>query len=185
MGKYSTDKIAALSVVMKQLSEGRDPTSGLDFPDDSILNSIILKRAFSDTSDILADLICDMTKKPYKIPFSLTVEEMNMIPISSEPQPISKFVFTINSTVSHTGMRKLYAKQITEKLTLTYLHYLKKVISEDGREYKISTELGKSLGICSVYKVNSAGNRYVTNLYDAVAQKFIVYELIPQLQADL
>lgn len=181
MGKYSTDKIAGLSVIMKQLSEGRDPTSGLEFPDDSILNSIILKRAFADTSDILADLICDITKKTYKIPFSLTVEEMNTIPISSEPQPISKFVFTINSTVSHTDMRKLYAKQITEKLT--QLNYLKKVISEDGREYKVSTELGKSLGICSVHKVNSAGNHYITNLYDAVAQKFIVYELIPQLQA--
>lgn len=183
MGKYSSDKIAALFDIMKQLSEGRDPTSGIDFPDDSILNSVILKRAFADTSDILADLICYKVNKPFKIPFSLTMDEMNAIPISDEPLPISKFVFIINSTVSHPDMRKLYAKQLTEKLT--QLRYLEKVIPEDGREYKISTELGKSLGICSVHKVNAAGNPYVTNLYDVNAQRFIIYELIPQLQEDL
>ena len=60
MGKYSSDKIAALFDIMKQLSEGRDPTSGLEFPNDSVLNSVILKRAFTDTSDILADLIGDI-----------------------------------------------------------------------------------------------------------------------------
>jgi len=183
MGKYNSDKIAVLFNIMKQLSEDRDPTSGLEFPNDSVLNSVILKRAFTDTSDILADLICDIAKGPYKTPFSLTTEEMDTIPISDEPQPISKFVFIINSTVSHPDMRKLYAKQLTEKLT--QLHYLQKVIPEDGREYKISTELGKSLGICSVHKVNSAGNYYVTNLYDANAQKFIIHELIPQLQEGL
>lgn len=183
MGKYSADKIAALSGIMKQLSEGKDPTSGLDFLDDSTLNSALLKRAFADTSDILADLICNTAKKPYKIPFSLTIEEMNTIPISDEPQPISKFVYIINDTVSHTDMRKLYAKQITKKLV--QLHYLEEVTSEDGQEYKISTESGKSLGISSVHKVNSMGNHYVTNLYDTHAQKFIIYELIPQLQNDL
>lgn len=183
MGKYSSDKIAVLFNIMKQLSEGRDPTSGLEFPNDSVLNSVILKRAFTDTSDILADLIGDIAKRPYKTPFSLTSEEMDTIPISDEPLPISKFVFIINSTISHPDMRKLYAKQITEKLT--QLHYLEKALPENGREYKISTELGRSLGIHSIHKVNSLGNHYVTNLYNAVAQKFIIYELIPQLQVNL
>lgn len=183
MGKYSPEMIAALSIIMKQLSEGKDPTSGLAFPEDSILNSNILKEAFVDTSDILNYLVKGVIVKPYKRPFSLTDEEMKMIPISEEPQPISRFVFAINGTVFHPDMRKLYAKQITEKLT--ELHYLKRIFPEDNREYKIATELGESLGICSVHKTNLAGNHYVTNLYDADAQRFIVYKIIPLLQKDL
>lgn len=183
MGKYSPETITMLSTIMKQLSEGKDPTSGLGFPEDSILNSNILKKAFADTSDILNCLVKGVTVKPHKLPFTLTDEEMKMIPISEEPQPISRFVFTINDTVFHPDMRKLYAKQITEKLT--ELHYLKRIFPEDSREYKIATKLGESLGIRPVHKTNLAGNHYVTNLYDADAQRFIIYEIIPLLQKDL
>lgn len=179
MEKYNPEMIAVLAAIMKQLSEGKDPTSGLTFSEDSILNSNILKRAFADTSDILGHV----ASKSYKLPFSLTAEEIKRIPISDEPQPISRFVFIINSMVSRPGMRKLYAKQITEKLT--ELHYLEKVFPKEGREYKIATELGKSLGIHSVHKTNLAGNHYVTNMYDANAQKFIINEIIPLLLKDL
>ena len=144
MGKYSPETITTLSAMMKQLSEGEDPTSGLAFPEDSVLNSRLLKSAFASTSDILKHLAGGGAVKPYKAPFSLTREEAERIPISEEPQPISRFVFTINNTVSHPNMRKLYAKQITEKLT--ELHYLKLIRSKDGREYKVATEQGEALG---------------------------------------
>ncbi len=180
MEKYNPEMIAMLAAIMKQLSEGKDPTSGLTLSEDSILNSNFLKKAFADASDILGHLIENLAPKSYKLPFSLTGEEIKRIPISDEPQPISRFVFIINSTASRPDMRKLYAKQITEKLT--ELHYLEKVFPEEGREYKIATELGKSLGIHSVHKTNSAGNHYVTNLYDTNAQKFIINEIIPLLQ---
>ena len=183
MGKYSPETITTLSAMMEQLSEGEDPTSGLAFPEDSVLNSRLLKSAFASTSDILKHLAGGGAVKPYKAPFSLTREEAERIPISEEPQPISRFVFTINNTVSHPNMRKLYAKQITEKLT--ELHYLKLIRSKDGREYKVATEQGEALGIQPVHKTNMAGNHYVTNLYDANAQRFIIYKIMPMLQKDL
>lgn len=183
MEKYSPETIAVLSAMMKQLSEGEDPTSGLGFPEDSVLNSERLKNAFAITSDILRRLAGGRAIKPYKAPFLLTGEEMGIIPISETPQPISRFVFTINNAVSHPNMRKLYAKQITEKLT--ELHYLEIIHQEDGREYKIATEQGKALGIQPIHKTNMAGNHYVTNLYDANAQRFIIYEIIPRLQKNL
>ena len=53
-------KIENLQGIMQDLSNGIDPTSGISFQDDTILNNVVLKHAFATTSEILKDIIHKM-----------------------------------------------------------------------------------------------------------------------------
>ena len=107
---------------MESLSHGIDPTSNIEFPDDTILNSNILKLYFSEAAELFALLEANIDKVSHlklgnavsrKIPFHLDPNEIKNIRLSDEPITISRFVFLINETCHHQDMKKLKATQIT------------------------------------------------------------------------
>lgn len=174
---------------MRALAEGKDPTSNVAFTEDTILNSKLLQNAFSESASIFEDISAHIdeinsisTKKVtnHKLPFYLLEEEHTNISISKEPISISRFTYEINNVANRKTMKKLRAVQITEWLTKH--QYLEQIAPEYGAEYKVATELGEQLGIHAVHKTNAVGEHYVTNLYNAKAQRFIVEEVLPQLQ---
>ena len=179
------ENIIILRTIMKSLSEGVDPTSNIPFPDDTLLNSNLLKKCFGETSEIFSFLeknIEAINELPHKKvknqknPFFILQQEINTIPISDSPVTISKFVFHINEICKRDTMRKLKATQITSWLTKQ--GYLEEIVSSNGDVYKTATKHGQALGITSIKKNNSRGKEYTINFYDKSAQKFILSQLL-------
>lgn len=177
-----------LHTVMKDLSHGIDPTSDIPLPNDTILNSAILKKCFSEAADIfdyleqLVDEINQLSIRKVvqkKQPFYLSQDEYTRIPISDNAISISKFTFNVNSICTRKDMKPLRATQITKWLDKQ--GYLKLVECEGGIECRSATELGNQLGITAIPKVNSRGKKYIVNVYDSNAQKFIIDVVLPQI----
>ena len=182
------ERVVVLQIVMESLSKGVDPTSNIAFPNDTILNSNVLKACFKEASTILnfieenIDSINNMPLRKVtntKLPFSIRDDELNLIPLSDLPIPISRFVFFINDSYKRKNMKKLRATQITS--WLTNHGYLEEIECNDGYFCKSATEQGNSIGITSVTKMNSRCEKYITNLYNKNAQRFILSNVISQL----
>lgn len=177
--KITEQELIQLERIMQMLSEGIDPTSGILFPNDTILNSFSLKKAFTETSEILqyliqsgATFVTPSGHKAYKMPFHFVDGEDYDIPLSDSPISVSKLTWLINSSVASYDIKKIKATEIT--YWLVQKGYLQIEISGDNNAYKIPTEKGISLGISSIIKTNSAGLQYSLNLYSIEAQKFIL-----------
>lgn len=186
--RLDIETIVVLQIVMTALSNGVDPTSNIPFPEDTILNSLVLKHCFADSAEIFKylreniDEINSLSARKVtnqKLPFYLREAEYKKIPVSNEPVSISKFVYSINEICTRTDMKKLRATQITHWLTAQ--GYLELIDYGDDGECKVATECGREIGIMSVEKINSRGTKYITNLYDIKAQKFIVDYALPEV----
>lgn len=187
--KFDIENIIVLRTIMKSLSMGVDPTSNIPFPNDTLLNSSLLKKCFNETADILGfiekniDAMNDVPHKKVtnqKEPFFILDHEIKSIPLSDTPITVSKFVFVINEVCKRTEMKKLRATQITSWLTTH--GYLEEITSSDGILCKSTTKHGQELGITSVKKTNSREEEYVINLYDKSAQEFVLQQIIPDLK---
>lgn len=190
--KLDIENIMTLRTAMESLSHGIDPTSNIEFPDDTILNSNILKLYFSEAAELFALLEANIDKVSHlklgnavsrKIPFHLGTNEIENIRLSDEPITISRFVFLINETCHHQDMKKLKATQITAWLVAH--GYLEEIEGNNRDIYKSSTEQGRKIGITSFKKVNSRGNEYITNMYNRGAQEFIINTVLPQIATAL
>ncbi len=177
--KLNEQELIQLERIMQMLSEGKDPTSGIMFSNDTILNSDVLKKAFFQASEIFQHLIrCGAPIVPsgrrgeYKSPFHIFPDEAEKIRLSEESVSISKLTWLINSVVDNPHAKKLKATEITYWLLQNGFLEMKE--SEEGDIYKIPTERGCALGITSIVKTNSKGIEYALNLYSKDAQTYIV-----------
>jgi len=177
--KLNERELIHLERIMQMLSEGKDPTSGIIFSNDTILNSDVLKRSFSRASEIFQHLIrCGAPTVPsgrrgeYKSPFHIFPDEAEKIRLSDEAVSISKLTWLINSVVDNPHAKKLKATEIT--FWLLQNGFLETKESKDGDIYKMPTERGCSLGITSIVKTNSKGIEYALNMYSKEAQTYIV-----------
>lgn len=170
--KHAKDYIDALA-------NGRDPISGLELPEDTVLNQPRMIRCFFYVSDILRQVVenggqVGGAKAGRKIPFTLPMERRKDVPFSDTPLPISKFTERLNEMVDPGAMKKLPATAVTgwlvEKGFLT--------IQEDpnGRHAKVPTPQGKEIGLSTETR-QSAGGAYIITLYNTDAQRFIIDNL--------
>lgn len=181
--------IISLYYIMDNLSRGIDPTTDLQFPNDTMLKSKILRGAFAEAAKVfktMSDSIGEddeiyfvFGSKGRKAPFFFLRRELELIPIVSDEVTISRFTFGVNELIHRKGMRKLRATQLTS--WLTDHDYLQEIESNSGTIYKVSTELGESIGIRAIYKKNAAGEKYVTNMYSMKAQEFLVNIVLPKI----
>lgn len=172
--KPNKQKMIHLEGIMHTLAQGKDPTSGVSFPEDTILNNTVLKDAFQEVSEVLKYFIApdESSRKRYKSPFFLSQEASYSIALSDEPISVSKLTWSINAAVNDPSIRRLKATEITYWLTLQ--GFLELHQADDGNTYKMATEIGTALGISSTIKANSAGSEYALNLYSKEAQMFII-----------
>lgn len=186
--KLDIETIIVLRTTMSSLAKGIDPTSNIAFPKDTILNSKILQSCFADSADIFKYLqenieeinrLSLRKKTNQKSPFYMSEEDYKKIPIYSDPISISKFVHSINEVCKKPDMKKLRATQITQLLTSH--GYLELSVCKDNSECKIATKHGEKIGITSIGKINSRGDKYYLNLYDSNAQRFILDSILPQI----
>ena len=184
--RIDRESIQNLGMIMESLSKGLDPISGVNFSNDTILNSRLLKKAFSETAEVMLhlasladpeDIVILKNGVSKRLPFFMTEEEYSQIKVCLMPVSISSFTYQINDTIHREKMKKLKATQFTQ--WLSEKGYLEIIELEEGNACKRATTLGNSIGIHSVDKVNSRGERYVTNMYSSEAQKFLINEALP------
>lgn len=174
---YTREQLLELKRVMNCLSEGTDPTCGLSFPKDTVLNSCEIQEHFVNVMELLEFILRHNTytihgDRKHLIVFHLNPEETEIIKPIEEEVSVSRFTHYLNDIKACVGMRKLQATQITEWLIDNgFLEYFN---NKDGNYYKIASSKGTELGISTVRKVNSIGEEYATNYYNSQAQKFII-----------
>lgn len=165
----------------EKLKDGIDPTTGIDFTEDTILKSPSVRRYNQKVAEILKNIIRNIrgseihdynsTPNRAKIPYTLSIEKKQAFLYAANYVSISKLVYHMNS-LCEPYMRKIRAVEITEYLQK--YGYLKTEEMDNGRNYKVATERGHRLGIVNEKHTNKYGNDYSVNMYDKNAQKFIV-----------
>lgn len=174
--------------LIRQLSNGIDPTTGLQFSDDTILNNRDLRSSFVAITKTYDEFIRFQNnesqrgnKRNSKTPFSLTIDEYEKLTPVEQELTVSNIAYTINKAAKRKGMRQFRAVQITHWLETN--GYLLSIIDEENGAYrKTPTAQGEKIGIIPREKVNSIGKTYSTNLYTSDAQAFIYEHLFEMIE---
>ena len=173
----SYHELVDIKIYLDKLSQGIDPITDLNFPNDTILKNKDLSIFFNKTAELINEILIETggeipkNIKKSKFPFYITEDEKCKIELSSTPISISKLTWSINSVINTSVMKKIRA---TEILTWLVRNEFLTIEVVNDNEYKVPTEKGKKLGINEICKENSYGNKYLVNLYDMEAQKFIL-----------
>lgn len=173
------EELHMLTENLEMLSKEIDPKTGYAL-EDSALKSSFNKKILTDAAAIIDQLMklnFNPTKvdKRKKYAFFLNAEERQNIEISNEPISISAFVYSINKTINTNRMKKLKAVQVTSWLVNN--GFLREIQQEDGRKFKVPTELASSIGISSVKKESQFGRIYDVCIYNKTAQQYIIEHL--------
>ena len=176
--EYDVARIRLLQNTLEYLSRGIDPTSGLEFKNDTLLSSKLLKSYFAQTAELLG-IVAENTEwvKHKKIGntkmiFHLNEDEIDSNAISKDPISVSRLVYIINSFVKSQYMRRLKATQVT--LWLQKNGFFDICENEFGESYKVANDAGKILGIETEIKINSRNETYAMNLYNQEAQAYVI-----------
>lgn len=170
------EKLYKMRDYSDQLSKGIDPTSGIAFPDDSIMNISKIKNHNKEVCKLIDSIIIASSRRTTvearKIPFFMLKEAKENFQYFEEyPVTISMLCNRLNECVMN-GMSKVRPMVITRGLTK--LGYLEETSQEGEESFKVPTERGTMIGISSERRKNQYGNEYSVNLYDMQAQKFVV-----------
>lgn len=175
VNKMDVSKLYEMRKYAYSLMNGIDPTSGLLFPNDTIMNIATIKKYNQSVCELLDVLIVATEKeavtKSKKIPFFLLKTDVEKITFFETPVSISKFCNYLNN-YALPGMKKLRASDLTKGLMK--IGYLCDVKIDDEKSYKKPTKKGIELGITAEERKNSYNNKYMVNLYNIDAQKYIV-----------
>lgn len=162
---------------MEKLSQGIDPISNREVPEDSVLNNVRLARCFFYVSDVLGQVIANGGKigsRGKRERFSITQEQLDALRPSREPVRISQLVERINEVTADPLKRKLNATVVTN--WLLDKGFLVKQTGEDGRSRRIPTPSGFLLGL-SIQTFQGQQGEYQTVLYNTEAQQFVLDHL--------
>jgi len=168
------EKLERARLYIEQLANGIDPISGLEMPEDSVLNQVRLSRCFFYAADVLGQAVV-REKKAAKIPlmpFSLPEELRVRIPIEPN-RMITHFMGDINALIDETVMSKLKVAAFTKWLTD------QGCLREDlynGKRRKVPTEKGRAAGITDEPRQGQFGS-YTATLYNEDAQRLMVAHL--------
>ena len=105
--------------------------------------------------------------------FKITRAELAKFEFSETPLMISQITNRINALKTTTSSAKLKATDLTEWLLSIGIL---KVVSQDGKNYKLPSDIGCEMGI-SVERRSSSNREYSIALYNIEAQKYIIDNL--------
>ena len=168
------DKLTAARENIGMLARGRDPITGADVSDDSVLNNIHICRCLLYVEEVLgrvADAGGAAPKKGKKAPFHITREQLDRYEFPPEPLPVTKITQRIDALAADDNMKKLCYRDITT--FLVDAGALRTVTDAGGKQSKRPTPFGESLGIRLEHRQGQNGP-YDVVLYDREAQKFIL-----------
>lgn len=176
------EMIHRAKMYMDKLAQGIDPISGMDVPEDSVLNQVRLARCFFFVSNVLEKVIENggtVGSKAKLAPFYVTSEILAGVVLSSESIRITQLVARINEAVNNPAMKKLSTTTITN--WLLEKGFLEKIVGIDGKSSRLPTQSGAYIGL-SVKTVQGQYGEYQAVMYSAQAQRFVLDHL-PEIVA--
>ena len=172
------EKIAYAKSFIDKLANGINPLDDTPIPDDDIANNIRLSRCFFYVSDILRQVYenggVTKPKRTPKIPFAVTLEQLEKFEYSAEPIAVSEIAKRIYAMADNETMEKVSYRQINQWLLnigMLYLHDF-----GGKKPVKRPTEEGNQIGITVETRMGRYGE-YQVVLYNEDAQRFILDNL--------
>ncbi|MBE6662816.1 MAG: hypothetical protein E7606_06045 [Ruminococcaceae bacterium] len=172
------EKIAYAKSFIDKLANGINPLDDTPIPDNDIANNVRLSRCFFYVSDILRQVYenggVTKPKRSPKIPFTVSLEQLERFEYSVDPIPVSEIAKRIYAMVKNENMEKVSYRQINQWLLnmgMLYLHDF-----GGKRPIKRPTEAGNQIGITVETKMGRYGE-YQVVLYNEGAQRFILDNL--------
>jgi hypothetical protein len=172
------EKIAYAKSFIDKLANGINPLDDTPIPDDDIANNVRLSRCFFYVSDILRQVYehggVTKPKRAPKIPFTVTLEQLEKFEYSAEPIPVSEIAKRIYAMADNENMEKVSYRQISQWLLnigMLYLHDF-----GGKKPVKRPTEEGNQIGITVETRMGRYGE-YQVVLYNEDAQRFILDNL--------
>lgn len=169
------DKLKRAQMYIRKLAEGINPIDDCPAGEDDIINNVRLSRCFFYVSDILGQVIdnggvVQKTVHKDKNSFSLTDEEKARLSPVDAPLQVREITAMINALKSEDYPKKLKVTAIGK--FLTQVGMLEIIVNENGKNKKIPTAEGKTIGIISEKRTGQYGT-YDVLLYTKQAQQFI------------
>lgn len=172
------EKIAYAKTFIDKLANGINPLDDTPISDDDIANNVRISRCFFYVSDILRQVYenggVTKPKRARKIPFSLTVEQLEKFEYSVDPIPVSEIAQRIHKLVENENMEKISYRQINQWLLNVGMLYL--LDTGGKRPVKRPTEEGNQIGMIVETRAGRYGE-YQVVLYNEDAQYFILDNL--------
>lgn len=164
---------------MDKLSQGIDPITDRELPEDTVLNNVRLARCFFFVSDVLGKVIANGgyvgAKPKVKLDsFVVHPDQLAKIQVSQEPVRITQLVERINTAVENPGMKKLSTTAVTNWLLMK--GFLQVQQTPDGKNRRVPTANGYALGL-SVETRQGQYGEYQAVFYNATAQQFVLDNL--------
>lgn len=163
---------------MDKLARGIDPISNQPLPGYTALNQQRLSRCFAYVSDVLGRVIANgsnVGSSTRTQTFAITPEQLTMVQLSREPVTVSWLIESLATAVNNPEMRRLSATVITNWLLKQ--GFLEKQTTPDGKNTRVPTPKGQSIGLTSETRQGREGE-YQMVLYDLGAQRFVLDHLL-------
>ena len=180
------EKIAYAKSFIDKLANGINPLDDTPVPEDDIVNNVRLSRCFFYVSDLLRQVYenggATKPKRAYKIPFAVSIEQLEKFEYSTEPISVSELAKRIYDTADNEKMVKVSYRQINQWLVNIGMLYSQDLGGK--RPVRRPTEEGNKMGITVETRMGRYGE-YQAVLYNEEAQHFIVDNLEAVLATDL
>ena len=175
------ETVQRAKMYMDKLSQGIDPISGLELPEDSALNNIRLARCFFYVSGILDQVIRNggQVGAVEKAEFSITPDQLSQVQISPYPIRITEFTDALLQAIGTSTMKKPSAVKINNWLEQQGL--LAKEPTPGGKNRRVPTAAGRNIGMTTQLRQSRDGE-YLAIYYDPNAQRFLLDNLLAILQ---
>ncbi len=175
------EKIEYAKSFIDRLANGINPLDDTPIPDDDIANNVRLSRCFFYVSSILQKEIDrerrkqPKEKKPARLPFSITQEQLQKFEYASFPISASaigrKINWLVREELEEKKIEKFSYRKITQfMLNIGMIEYRE---WENGKMKRFPTEEGEAIGLNSVMW-NSYGRETPVVFFSESAQRFII-----------
>lgn len=174
------EKIAHARILIDKLANGINPLDDKPIPDGDISKNSYLSQCFSYVSDVLGQLVENSVrkayraKKPRRIGFRITDEQLQGFQYSQEPISFSEFCGRLESLVDLSKMRRISRASLPK--WFVHLGFLQPPTSWSRHCAGGPTEEGLKMGIAQA-TYNDTYGTHTINVLSIEAQKFIIDNL--------
>ena len=157
------------------LSEGINPLNNEELSQDDIVNNPHISNCLKFAAGVIAASIEAEEKERKRLfkktDFQISDEKLKAFSFSKRPLSITELSKRLNELIDTENMKRFSYSNITSYLVDN--GFLQIITASDGKNQKLPTNSGKSIGIFTEERTSTRGP-YTAVLYDENAQRFII-----------
>ena len=173
------EKIVYAKSFIDKMANGINPLDDTRIPDDDLINNVRLSRCFFYVSEVLqraieAEINLQKKRKPTRVPFSITPEQLENFVYSEEPISTSTIARKLNWLVDDVYEKKMYPityQRITQ--WLININMIECRETDGGRWERLPTAEGEEIGLVLRFW-ERYGKKSPVIFFTEPAQRFII-----------